>query len=233
MLAGLDPSEYVPEGCDECGDAAVAFCQGGDDTSSFGAADLIDALDASSLEEHSCIGQCYEQHSSGQCWCDAGCMDHGDCCADSQDVCIANEEIMGAIAAPEEHSCADHCSDQHSSGQCWCDSECHHFGDCCADITDQCGFESGLLMKQAVGQASSARAFGQASSARAGDGDGAFGHSASVMTKKGGTSMVAAGFAAVAVVLAAAFVVTKRASEAAVVTEVEVKTPSADWPSAV
>ena len=41
-----------------------------------------------------------------------------------------------------EYSCEGHCHGQHLSGQCWCDSACVVYGDCCHDVTQHCFFDS-------------------------------------------------------------------------------------------
>ena len=36
---------------------------------------------------HSCVNQCGNEHSSGECFCDGWCILFGDCCIDYYDVC--------------------------------------------------------------------------------------------------------------------------------------------------
>jgi hypothetical protein len=39
-------------------------------------------------------------------------------------------------------SCANACGEQVEAG-CWCDTQCAQYGDCCPDVTAECGFDDG------------------------------------------------------------------------------------------
>jgi hypothetical protein len=78
----------------------------------------------------SCQGLCDSQPASGACYCDAGCVDYGDCCADYEQYC------GGGGTPPGGDSCQGACGGQ--SGACYCDTECAQYGDCCPDIAQYC-----------------------------------------------------------------------------------------------
>jgi len=94
------------------------------------------------ITDHTCVGHCGEQHSSGHCYCEADCVNFGDCCDDFNDVCTAETifdpyaDVDGANS--ETFSCAGQCHGEHKSGQCWCDEACTNAGDCCTDVTEVC-----------------------------------------------------------------------------------------------
>ena len=77
----------------------------------------------------SCAGSCGGQSPDG-CWCDAACINFGDCCPDKR------VECGGAGAAG---SCVGSCGLQSAPGSCWCDDQCVNFGDCCANKQAICG----------------------------------------------------------------------------------------------
>jgi hypothetical protein len=66
-------------------------------------------------------GSCGGMTPSG-CWCDAACINYGDCCFD------------GPCTTPDPHSCfaSGACGGQ-APGGCWCDAACAGYDDCCAD----------------------------------------------------------------------------------------------------
>ncbi|MFZ4580351.1 MAG: M48 family metalloprotease [Myxococcota bacterium] len=72
----------------------------------------------------SCQGMCGLQ--SGACYCDAGCTQNGDCCADYATSCAATG------------SCAGKCGGA-GTGGCQCDDQCGQYGDCCTDKAYYCG----------------------------------------------------------------------------------------------
>jgi hypothetical protein len=85
----------------------------------------------------SCSGKCGTK--AGSCWCDAACQGYGDCCADLATSCpginaapTASEGTSGAA----EGSCVGACGGK--SGQCYCDTSCITYGDCCGDAADVC-----------------------------------------------------------------------------------------------
>ena len=60
---------------------------------------------------------------------------------------IGKADLLGSCSAASQQQqqqqqaqsgAGDHCGGQ-STGNCWCDSECEDFGDCCADKVDVCG----------------------------------------------------------------------------------------------
>lgn len=50
---------------------------------------------------------------------------------------LSNRGLLGQTPITD-HSCVDHCGEQHSSGHCYCQSDCVSFNDCCDDFTDVC-----------------------------------------------------------------------------------------------
>jgi hypothetical protein len=72
-----------------------------------------------------CAGACGGKAAAG-CWCDAKCLQYGDCCADKVEVCDGG--------AP---SCTGFCGGKAQTG-CWCDATCADFGDCCPDKKQVC-----------------------------------------------------------------------------------------------
>ncbi len=78
----------------------------------------------------SCANNC--GGNAGQCWCDSGCTNFGDCCADYQAECVSQPPPP----QPDPNLCDDgitnSCGGQ-APGGCYCDSQCTQFGDCCSD----------------------------------------------------------------------------------------------------
>ncbi len=83
--------------------------------------------EAPAEEEGTCEASCGGQAPTG-CWCDAGCVWFGDCCADKVAVCDTPEPAG---------SCAGACGAASDDG-CWCDESCEIYGDCCGDKADVC-----------------------------------------------------------------------------------------------
>ncbi len=73
----------------------------------------------------SCAGQC--GGGSSFCFCDAECLDFGDCCTDVCDEC-------GYLGCDD--SCNSSCGG--TAWNCWCDSSCFEYGDCCVDVCLWC-----------------------------------------------------------------------------------------------
>src|SRR5262249_50860008 len=76
-----------------------------------------------------CVGFCGGQSPAG-CFCDAACVQFGDCCPGVQSVCGCSGASCG--------QCNGFCGGQSSAG-CWCDGQCHGFGDCCFGKVAACG----------------------------------------------------------------------------------------------
>ena len=100
-------------------------------------------------QNDSCLGQCGGQAPSG-CYCDAQCVGQGDCCEDACSVCgVCGEgdeagesgggtgETSGGGTGP----CAGNCGQAGSSGNCYCDSSCVTYDDCCEDACSECGYD--------------------------------------------------------------------------------------------
>jgi hypothetical protein len=87
-----------------------------------------------------CAGHCGSlEPAPAGCYCDAGCVEYGDCCADQAAVCGGNQgqDPPGGAA-----TCAGHCGSsdgqQDGSGSlCYCDDLCVGNGDCCSDHAAQ------------------------------------------------------------------------------------------------
>jgi hypothetical protein len=96
----------------------------------------------------SCAGQCGSDQGvatadGGSCYCDAGCAEYGDCCADKDAACGAGGEDPAGPAGSAP-SCSGKCggSDPQaddSGVNCYCDDACTGNGDCCSDYAAQCG----------------------------------------------------------------------------------------------
>ena len=74
-----------------------------------------------------CEGFCGGVAPEG-CYCDAACVDAGDCCPDVEQVCTG-----GGGGG----SCVGACGG--GSDGCYCDPACVQYGDCCDDACDVCG----------------------------------------------------------------------------------------------
>ncbi len=75
------------------------------------------------LSADSCEGSCGGIAPAG-CWCDASCVQIGDCCEDYAEEC-------------NPVSCFGSCGAQ-APGDCWCDAACTQYGDCCPDVNAAC-----------------------------------------------------------------------------------------------
>ena len=155
--------------------------------------------------QHSCAGQCHSQHQSGQCWCDEGCVHHGDCCSDVTESCFASPDV-------------------------WTVEETHDFVES-ADSYDSSNFEPEATSFVAAGSYEAAGSFetvvsGSGSGSGSGDAweaagsylllDAKMESSVQEVAKKSRTSaLVPAIGAAMAVVGALALIVYKRSTAAA------------------
>ncbi|GMV41147.1 MAG: hypothetical protein AMXMBFR64_28630 [Myxococcales bacterium] len=80
-----------------------------------------------------CEGHCgSDQPTDAGCYCDAACVQYGDCCGDYQQVC------GGGGGEGCEGKCG---SDQPTAAGCYCDDSCVQYGDCCSDYATLCGGE--------------------------------------------------------------------------------------------
>ena len=77
----------------------------------------------------SCAGKCGSDDAVGGCYCNAACVQYGDCCADYATVC------GGSTTAG---SCAGQCGSDDAVGGCYCNAECVQYGDCCPDYATAC-----------------------------------------------------------------------------------------------
>lgn len=80
----------------------------------------------------SCEGLCgTTEPTSAGCYCDAACVQYGDCCSDYDELCggggggdLSCEGLCGSTAA--------------TAGGCYCDEACVQYSDCCADYEALC-----------------------------------------------------------------------------------------------
>jgi len=68
--------------------------------------------------------------SASGCYCEGEIRNSGSC------------ELNGSVfnsgaCVMSASSCCNNCGQ--SAGGCWCDSLCHHYGDCCSDKVEHCG----------------------------------------------------------------------------------------------
>ncbi len=72
------------------------------------------------------------------CFCDAECVQFGDCCPNAAVVCELDRNPGGN---PGNTSCKDKCGGAGNETEtCFCDDQCVKFNDCCHDVFEQCGF---------------------------------------------------------------------------------------------
>ncbi|GEM_PF-4305561 len=98
-----------------------------------------------------CKGYCNGKSPSG-CYCDSACKKYDDCCPDYKIACGDSKPACGngkceagedKINCPEDcsedkkNSCKGNCGGK-SAGNCYCDSACQKYGDCCQDYEDSC-----------------------------------------------------------------------------------------------
>ena len=79
-----------------------------------------------------CAGNCGGSGPSG-CYCDASCVDFGDCCSDACSSC-------GYCGGSTGYGCAGNCGGSSPDESCYCDDLCVSYGDCCSDACSECGF---------------------------------------------------------------------------------------------
>lgn len=124
----------------DCCDDFVAACEGGTDKDD-------DAAD--SPADNVCEGKCdSDQSQTGGCYCDALCVENGDCC-DGRAAACGDGSDPGADsgsnpALPDDPpaSCQDRCGEYSPSAPCQCDDQCSETMDCCEDRADICGSDS-------------------------------------------------------------------------------------------
>jgi hypothetical protein len=87
----------------------------------------------------SCAGQCNSQNDMGGCYCNADCVQLGDCCADYTTACGGAANPNPVNPGTGTGSCVGQCNSQNDMGGCYCNADCVQFGDCCADYTTACG----------------------------------------------------------------------------------------------
>jgi len=93
-----------------------------------------------------CQGKCGGRGVGG-CWCDPACKSYGDCCPDYDQQCLtptATPTLTAAQTATPTPTvtvtpgtCQGKCGGK-GIGDCWCDSACKSYGDCCPDYDQQC-----------------------------------------------------------------------------------------------
>ncbi|MEM6994874.1 MAG: M12 family metallopeptidase [Myxococcota bacterium] len=87
-----------------------------------------------------CAGQCAsDQAQEGGCYCDALCVDNGDCCEGRAEACADPAGDGGmAPAGDPGMTCAGRCHEYSPSASCQCDGACGDNGDCCDDHASLC-----------------------------------------------------------------------------------------------
>ena len=147
--AGIECGEYCGVDCGSCPGGATCFQ----------AACCQPDCEGKECGNDGCGGECGA--CPGTDVCDAGiCMEcHPACegkecgpdgCEGSCGQCGEGEECVGGICAAGE-TCAGSCGGESQTGNCFCDSECFNFGDCCDDVCvlcvddfpEQCAGQSG------------------------------------------------------------------------------------------
>jgi len=98
-------------------------------------------------KKDSCAGSCGSSNpiatsGGGECYCDASCVEYGDCCGDREEQCGGGDEDEPAPAGTCQNMC-DKAVPDGNGGQCYCDSLCTDNGDCCSDYAQACGQSPG------------------------------------------------------------------------------------------
>ncbi len=93
-----------------------------------------------------CAGQCGSPNNLGGCYCNAECLQFGDCCPDFTFACggAAGVGTVGNVGVLGAGSCAGQCGNGMGAWGCFCDPACAQFGDCCADFNTACGGAAGV-----------------------------------------------------------------------------------------
>ena len=94
----------------------------------------------------SCEASCGSQSITGNCFCDAACVENNNCCDDFAEFCpdlIASEEGgetsgEGAESVEDPASCEASCGGQSITGNCFCDDACVENNNCCDDFAEFC-----------------------------------------------------------------------------------------------
>lgn len=136
--------QFVPASCcaAKCGNAQLGgdgFCRSSNGQFAPGAC-CADQCFAAQVALGSCeADSCGDQSFDGDCFCDEQCTDEGDCCANKVDTCGGNGSLPSVLELPGGTCTNDACGGQSDNGECFCDSECSGFGDCCKNKAAQCG----------------------------------------------------------------------------------------------
>jgi hypothetical protein len=79
---------------------------------------------------------------AGTCFCDAQCVDFGDCCSNAATLCELGRAPDGSQAECSKEECGGSGNPNAApdAPQCFCDQQCVQFGDCCANVTEVCEF---------------------------------------------------------------------------------------------
>lgn len=94
----------------------------------------------------SCAGNCGGEGSAGtSCYCDAQCVETGDCCSDYAASCDGNGDGGGdndggdnGGGGGNNPSCVGKCGMSDDQGGCFCEDTCLEFEDCCQDFAAVC-----------------------------------------------------------------------------------------------
>lgn len=90
----------------------------------------------------SCDGACGSASQDGECYCDDQCGANGDCCSDYASTCGGDasdsDSDNGGDTPSAADSCAGNCGGESPGGNCFCDSTCSEYGDCCGDYNSVC-----------------------------------------------------------------------------------------------
>lgn len=126
----------------------------------------------------SCEDACGGASQNGECYCDDQCDSNGDCCSDYASSCASggsdgDSDSGGDTPAPAD-SCAGNCGGEAPGGNCFCDSTCAEYGDCCGDYNAVCdgSSDSGDSGDGDSGDEPDPPAAGSCSSACGGQGSG-------------------------------------------------------------
>ena len=105
----------------------------------------------------SCQGSCGGKSKTpgSNCFCDSACESFNDCCTDKNSICSAGAgsgstpsappftpvtPVPGVVLPPLSGSCEGSCNGKSKTpgSNCFCDTACHEYNDCCNDIATKC-----------------------------------------------------------------------------------------------